>query len=288
MSDTIKQAIVEYLSKAKPEGEPLKNIDKALKTRKLIAKDESAAALLDAMAKDAMLHVHPAATAAGGPLYSRLSVAQYLGDKVHALIAGAKKPLTSAQIKTKLKRYGDHVDAALAALLAQGKACWFKVGKKSLLYAHKPRPTAALSAAELKTLKKLLDAINKNRVKPISPDALLAFLDAEGAGAAPKVVTTQELIPLLKQWYREDIHLMRGSRALPIPYTWKRYEQWARERGMEPDAAIFREALWAMQKAEEIGLVHHDKPSEIPSEERICLPVTSEGFTIYFWSLYEK
>lgn len=294
--DELKQKALGFFEALKGEGETLKKLESALRKKKLLLKGQSALPAVEGLIEDGRLYEHPPKSAKGGPLFSTQSPLDYTSGRILTLVKEGKKPPSTTQLKTKLKKYSEHVDVALSGLLKEEKLFLLRAGKKDLLYTKRPPYTEALTMVQKNQLNKMLMAINANRMSALTLEQVLAFLDGEQEKARPKspiapspapppALGMEELEALLLKWYGEDIHLMRGSKALPIPYTWKRYEQWAKGQGMEADLKLFHEALWDLSAKGKAGLVHHDMPSNIAKDEQACLFKTKGGYTVYYWIL---
>lgn len=273
---------------------PLKAGEIARQARLLLggqATPKAVAATLDRLVERDVVKSFNAGTAAKPLRYYTLSdlvcaTAALLRPHVHS----AKKAPETAKLKARLPA-SLHVcfEDALALLVDAGEA-FVLPGAKRLVYAHKPGPSAFLSAAQRKALQKILDQANSLRSSPATLEDFISWLD-EGAAAPPVVRQPHPPSPappplldesLLREWYAQD-RVRSSTVMIPIPQTFARYEAWAHAHGAAADSQVLRNFMEGLYNNGLVLLEPCERPQDLPAHERAMLVPMSLGPPGWSW-----
>lgn len=281
---TLETAILDALARSELPSKAA-DITKLIKpTLGKAATPKAVAAALDVLSSSGSLTRILAGTAAKPqPLFTHLSheaaTAAFLKSWVHA--SAKEQPASKLQAKLPLA-LRPFFEAALAQLVSAGDA-FVQPGGKRLIYAHRPRPTQALSAAQRTALQKVLQTVNGARSQPASLEDLLAWLDQEPSAPAPP--STAVIAPSesdLQTWYELD-RIRSSTMMIPIPATFARYQVWAAERGSVADIQVFRRFIEKLYNEGRLLLEPCERPQDLPEHERALLVPMSLGPPGYSW-----
>ncbi len=246
------------------------------------ATPKAVAATLEAMSSAGPLNRIVAGTRSKPlPLFTPHSLETATAALLQHWVHAAKKEQQAVKLKTKLPAGLQPLfEAALDSLVAAG-AAFVLHGGKSLVYAHKPQPSALLDATLRRSLQKIIHTVNTVRTPPASLDDLIAWLDA--APPAPPVETA--CVPGeadLRAWY--DLDRIRSSTMMiPIPQTFSRYQAWAAERGGVADCQVLRNLIETLYINGHLLLEPCERPQDLPDHERALLVPMSLGPPGYSW-----
>jgi hypothetical protein len=179
-------------------------------------------------------------------------------------------------------------DEALGHLIVHGSAYYVTRGKTRLVQPHPPKPSELLIGPALAQTKKLLEAANRRRKTPRSISDFLAWLDAEDSEPIhiiqrpkPRRAITAEQ---LRAWHQADA-ARSSSSMVPIPQTFARYQTWSQTAGEAPDADLFKRALRDLYDSGIVMLEPHERPQQLPADERDLQVPMSLGPPGYYWGL---
>lgn len=250
------------------------------------ATPKAVAAASEALSASGVLH-RIAAGPAGKPqpLFTPHSLESATSALLKHWVHGSAKPLQGTKLKAKLPlALQPFFDGALGRLVAAGEA-FVLPGGKSLVFSHKPPPSALLDATLTRSLQKVLQVVNTVRVTPVSLQDLLAWLD----GAAPPAVAAPSggsvCIPSeadLRAWYELD-RIRSSTVMIPIPRTFARYQAWAAECGGVADSQVLRSLLERLYNNGLLLLEPCERPQDLPEHERALLVPMSLGPPGYSW-----
>lgn len=251
-----------------------------------LATPKAVAATLAKMAEAGSLHRFAAGTVSKPePLYTLLEQVEAAAALLKQGVHTAKKEQEAAKLKAKLPAgLQPHFEAALARLTSQGHA-FVLPGTKRLVYAHKPGPSAFLTAAQRKAVQKILDQANSVRPVPATLDDFIAWLD-EGPSAPPAIPQAEPPPPLdetlLREWYTQD-RVRSSTVMIPIPQTFARYEAWALTYGFQPDSQVLRNFMQGLYNNGLVLLEPCERPQDLPAHERAMLVPMSLGPPGWSW-----
>ncbi|WP_395743894.1 hypothetical protein [Prosthecobacter sp.] len=248
------------------------------------ATPKAVAAALDQLTAAGTLHRIPGAHPFFTPHSSEAAATALLKNAVHS----AKKEQPAAKLKAKLpSALHPHFEPALAGVVAQG-AAFVLPGTRRLVFSRRPLPSALLSIAQRRALKKTLDAVNSLRSQPATLEDLLAWLDASApAQPLPSPPPAESALAPpgeaeLRAWY--DLDRARSSTMMiPIPRTFSHYQAWAAERGTVADSQVLRSLLEMLYNNGHLLLEPCERPQDLPEHERALLVPMSLGPPGYSW-----
>ncbi|MBB5033960.1 hypothetical protein [Prosthecobacter vanneervenii] len=282
---TLETAILDALARSEL---PLKaaEIAKLIKpTLGKAASPKAVAAALDALASTGPLTRILAGTAAKPqPFFTPQSPEAATAAYLKSWVQASAKEQSAAKLQTKLPlTLRPFFETALAQLVSSGEA-FLQSGAKRLVYAHRPRPTQALTTAQRTALQKILLIVNGARSQPASLEELLAWLDQEPS-SPPAPPSTSVIAPSeveLQAWYELD-RIRSSTMMIPIPSTFARYQTWAAERGGMPDIQLFRRFIEKLYNDGRLLLEPCERPQDLPEHERALLVPMSLGPPGYSW-----
>ncbi|MCL4820351.1 MAG: hypothetical protein KJ067_14490 [Vicinamibacteria bacterium] len=249
--------------------------------------------VLDRLVASGAAFEHPVGRTAANPSprYWRRPASVFVLETLRGALA-RQPEWTPAQLRKLVPQaYHELVEEQVGALLATGALHPAPArGRSQKFRTAPPRPTGALTAAQLQSLRKLVGRVNELRRPALAFDDLLALLDgvdAAAAAATPAAPRPQAEPPteaMLLRWYAEDLPRRDGLRSMPIPWTWRRYQAHCSNSGRTPDAAALAALLRSLHAAGRISLTVHDAPVSIPDTERALLPAREDGRPFYYWT----
>jgi len=241
---------------------------------------------LDGLVREGRAFPHP--TSARGKKPSPRFWHRSAADLVRGALAEAlprQVEWTPSQLRRLVpKAYHDLLDEQLGVLLAEGRL--FEgppKGRTRRLQTEPPRPTQALTAAQMKSLRSVLSRVNTVRRPALSLDELLEVLDGT-APAGPPDAAPELDEALLRRLYDEDLARRQGLRSMPIAWTWERYASLCAARSATPDLSQFHALLRKLHAESRVALAVHDATTSIPESERAVLPTREDGRTYYYWT----
>jgi hypothetical protein len=187
------------------------------------------------------------------------------------------KPLQVTKLKTLLpKPVRAWAEEATARLIVSGKAYYAKSPTGQTLLQEKPsQATDCLSKAQLTSLTKILEGVNKSRSTPRNLEDLLAWLNCPIT--PPRIEVAVPTADQLRQWYAADTKRSSSSVMVPLLKTWDRYCLWAKERGLEPRPDELRKGIAELYEAGEVILEPADRPGSLSELEKQLLVPLSMG-----------
>lgn len=245
--------------------------------------------VLDRLVAAGVAFEHPVGTAANpSPRYWRRPASAFVLEALRSALA-RQPEWTPAQLRKLVPRaYHELVEEQVGALLASGTLHPAPArGRGQKFRTSPPRPTEALTAAQLQSLRKLIGRVNELRRPALALDDLLTLLDGDRGVPVPAAARPPAEPPteaMLLRWYTEDLPRRDGLRSMPIPWTWQRYQAHCAESGRTADAALLAELLRSLHAAGRIALTVHDAPASIPDIERPVLPAREDGRPFYYWT----
>lgn len=267
---------------------PLRTLGTALRGAGLEVTTKELPAHLDRLVREGRAFEHPIARHGSNPsrcFWSRPATEYVEGALGRTLAAGGE--WSEAQLRRSVpKAYHAMLDEAVGRLLSEGRL--FEAppkGKSRRLRTTPARARDALGAAQMKSLRSVVQRVNTLRRPALGLDELLAFFDGPEPGAAPRAPGTT-LAPteeLLRRFYAADLPRRAGLRSMPIPWTWHRYLEHCRERAASPDAERFHSLLLELAHAGRVALTAHDKPASLPPEELEHVRRRPDGSVVYYW-----
>ncbi len=90
---------------------------------------------------------------------------------------------------------------------------------------------------------------------------------------------------LLVRWYTDDLPRLRGLRAVPVPWTWARYDAWCVSRNRRPHSELFQRHLLDMAARAVVGLTPHEHEGALTGDVLRVLPRTPAGYLAYYWTI---
>jgi hypothetical protein len=204
-----------------------------------------------------------------------------------AAIDAAKKPPAASSLRSRLPPLLQaHFQTALESLTGRGEA-FVMPGAKRLVLAHRPRASELLSAAQLRTLQKVLEVVNTSRQASLTLADFAAWVD-DGPGEAKdalEVKPTTVVVPgetELQAWYEMD-RQRSSTMMIAIPRTFEHYAAWARSQGGKADSQALRNLMNELYKQGRLLLEPCERPQDLPEHERAMLVPMSLGPPGYSW-----
>lgn len=246
------------------------------------ATPKAVAAALETLASTGTLTRILAGTAAKPqPLFTRQSPEAATAAFLKSWVQASAKEQQAAKLQAKLPAgLRPFFEAALALLVSAGDA-FVQSGAKRLVYAHRPRPSQALSAAQRTALQKILLTVNGMRYQPVAWEDMIAWLDAEPQKPSPLPVAVPSETDL-QTWYELD-RIRSSTAMIPIPLTFARYQAWAAECGGLADNQFFRSFIERLYNEGRLLLEPCERPQDLPEHERALLVPMSLGPPGYSW-----
>lgn len=216
------------------------------------------------------------------PLHTTRGLEEAGAAMLRHLVLGAKKELEAGKLKAKLPAaLQAHFDASLEQLVADGEA-FVLAGKKRLVYAQRPKPSALLTTSQRGALRKIFGTLNGAQLSDNTLEDFVAWLDGEQAdGKAASALAVPDGA-LLREWY--DLDRSRSSTVMiPIPQTYAHYAGWAQKRGSQPDSQVLRGVMEELYHEGRILLEPCERPQDLPEHERAMLVPMSLGPPGWSW-----
>lgn len=268
---------------------PLKaaEITKQLKPMvgKLAAARAVAAALEDMRAAGVLNCILAGTSSKPVPLYTTASDEAAADAVLKQAVRAAKKEQPAAALKKKLPAaLHPHFEGALARLMASNEL-FVLPGKKRLVFARRPKPSALLTAAQRRGLQKILDSVNGARAQAVMLGDFTAWLDDEPVTGALQTPAAGVAVPDeadLRGWYELD-RARSSTVMIPIPQTYTHYAIWAAEHGCAADSQVLRNLMETLYNNGRILLEPCEKPQDLPEHERALLVPMSLGPPGYSW-----
>lgn len=224
-------------------------------------------------------------TAGKSVLFTTQSLEDATTVMLKTTIHAAKKPPAASSLRSKLPPVlQTHFEAALKALADRGEA-FVLPGAKRLVLARRPRASELLSAAQLRTLQKLLEAVNAARQAPLTLKDFAAWVDDEPREASTRPAAIAVVVPgaaELQAWYEAD-RQRSSTMMIAIPRTFEHYEAWAQAQGGRADSQALRNLMEDLYKQGRLLLEPCERPQDLPEHERAMLVPMSLGPPGYSW-----
>lgn len=205
-------------------------------------------------------------------------------------ILATKERLTLRNVREAIPTsYRGFFDEALGSLMREKRVYPLTVGKVKYLLNRAPKPTEHLLRRHLTALKDIVEEVSRRRKAKLSVSEVMRFLDGcetviEPGMPAPKQIPEK----VMSSWYKEDLARLMGSKSVPIPWTWSRYEKWCREQRLEADLPGFHQMLRLLAHAGKIELVPHGMSQPIDPEELPIAIKTDRGELLYYWKWLQE
>ncbi len=214
-------------------------------------------------------------------------------DLASEALATVVSALPAAVSLTKLKALSSKplrawFDEALGRLIVQGGAYYLSKGKTRLVQSRPPKPSDILAGPALVTLQKVLEQANRLRRTSRTIAELLSWLDEETQEpihiiprpTAKRGVTAEQL----RAWYMADVATASSS-MIPIQATFARYQVWAKSVGEGAEVEVFKRAMKELYDSGEVMLEPHERPHELPTEQRELQVPMAFGPPGFYWGL---
>jgi len=286
--DSPQETLLEVLGRSEAPL-PLTTLGTRVRKAGVRLKNDALAEELEGLAREGRVFPHPTSSRGKkpSPRYWHRSAA----DLVRRALAEAlprQAEWTPSQLKRLVpKAYDGLVDEQVGGLIAEGRLFEGPPrGKTRRLQTEPPRPTQALTATQMKSLRSLLNRVNTVRRPALSLEELLGVLDGSPAGAAEPVRGAPPELneALLRQLYEEDLPRRQGLRSMPIAWTWERYASLCNARSAIPSLSEFHALLRKLHSQSRVALAVHDVKASIPESERAVLPTRKDGWPYYYWT----
>lgn len=268
---------------------PLRTLGTKLRKSGVAVKDDALPTVLGELVESGRAFEHPVgrSTKNASPRYWHRSAEDYVAGALAAALPRQREWTPSQLRRLVPKAYHDLLDERVGRLLEAGEL--FEApsrGKTRKLSTSRTRPSEALTAAQLKSLRGVLARVNELRRPALRFEALLEFLDASGEPSTDRLrgSDAEPTEELLLRFYAEDLPRREGLRSMPIPWTWRRYEAHCERRGAAPDLGAFQAMLRALEASRRVALTVHDAPASIPEAERRILETRGRGRVMYYWT----
>lgn len=273
---------------------PLSTLGTRVRKAGVRIKNDALGDELGRLARDGRVFSHPTSArgAKPSPRYWHRSAPDFVREALSAALP-RQVQWTLSQLKRLVpKAYHGLLDEEVGALVAAGRLFdGPPKGRTRRLQTEPPRPTQALTATQLKSLRSVLTRINTVRRPALSLEELVEVLDgsasaaAQAAKAAQRSGTAPELNEaLLQQLYDQDLPRRQGLRSMPIAWTWERYSSLSAARSATPSLSQFHALLRRLHTESRIALAVHDAKTSIPESERAVLPTREDGRLYYYWT----
>lgn len=204
-------------------------------------------------------------------------------------ILASKHRLTLRKVREAIPTsYRGFFDEALGNLMREKKVHPLTVGRIKYLLNRAPRPTEHLLPRHLTALTEIITRLNPYSKTKLRISDVVDFLDRHGA-VEPNLQPPGEIPEtVVSSWYRDDLAKLMGSKSVPIPWTWSRYEQWCREQGSSADLAGFQDRLRQLARAGKIELAPHGLSEPIDPAELPIAIKTTRGELLYYWKWLQE
>jgi hypothetical protein len=179
-------------------------------------------------------------------------------------------------------------DEALGSVMREKKVHSLTVRGIKYLTNRTVKPTEYLLRRHVAALTEIIEQLNPHCKRKLRVKDILDFFD-EHAGVEP-IPHRHGEIPeeLMSKWYREDAARLMGSKSVPIPWTWIRYENWCREQGSGSDLPGFQNRLRQLAHVGKIELVPHGMSEPIEPAELSIAIKTEQGELLYYWKWLQE
>ncbi|MDQ3565198.1 MAG: hypothetical protein M3436_14010 [Pseudomonadota bacterium] len=279
-------AVAEHL--ARTDGPvPLLTLGTRLRKAGVPMKNDKLSAILKQFAQEGRAFEHPVGRQSRNPIprYWHRSAEEYVERMLAQALAGGGE-WTEGKLRQKLpKAYRDIVDEAIGRFLSAGRLFEGPAkGKTRKLSTRPPVPSEALGAAQIRSLRTILERINALRRPPLRFELLVAFLDGRLSGPDRPVHSGRITEDLLLRFYAEDLPRREGLKSMPIPCTWRRYVDYCKRAAAVPDRQGFHRLLNELSAAGRVALAVHDSPSRLSQEDLEAAERTPEGRVVYYWT----
>jgi len=269
---------------------PLSTLGTRVRKAGLRIKSDALADELERLAREGRVFPHP--TSARGKKPSARYWHRSAPDLVRRALAEAlprQVEWTPSQLRRLVpKAYQGLADEQVGSLIAEGRLFEGPPrGRTRRLQTEPPRPTQALSATQMKSLRSVLSRINTVRRPALAFEELVAVLDGNAPVAAPaQEGGTGPVLneALLRQLYDEDLSRRQGLRSMPIAWTWERYASLCAARSAPPNLSRFHALLRKLHAESRVALAVHDATASIPQSERAVLLTREDGRVYYYWT----
>lgn len=279
-------AVAEHL--ARTDGPvPLLTLGTRLRKAGVPVKNDELGPLLRQLAREGRAFEHPVGRESRNPSprYWYRTAEEYVERALSQALASRGK-WTEGKLRQKLpKAYHDIVDEAIGQLVSTGRLFEGPAkGKTRKLSTRPPAPSEALGAAQIRSLRTMLERINTLRRPSLRLEELVAFLDGSLSGpdrpAHPGHITEE----LLLRFYADDLPRREGLKSMPIPWTWRRYVDYCKRAAAVPDRPGFHRLLTDLSAAGRVALAVHDSPSRLSQEDLEAVERTRDGRVVYYWT----
>ena len=212
-------------------------------------------AALDTLMKSNKVKQFPPQRKNQPPRYLNIDRSVRATEQILAFVGKANRP-TLAGAKHAVTRYNRvSFDKAYGILINEKKIFRLNKGRSVLLFHEPPPPREFLTGRQRTALKEIVARLTPQFGKNLTLDALLDFIDDTATKMEKPVGQITD--EMLKKWYEEDLPELMGDTAMPIPYTWKRYEEWCEESGHRANLKTFHEKLIGLAEKGDIELIPH-------------------------------
>ena len=284
----VRQSVADGLAKME-RPLPLSTLGTRLRKAGIGLKNDELRRVLDGLVRDGVAFEHPIARVGSNasPCYWHRSAAEYVRASLEEALPRQVEWSLPQLRRLVPKAYHDMLEEQVGELLAARRL--FEApsrGKTRKVRTTPPRPSEALTAAQVKSLRGVLARLNELRRPALRLEELVSYLD--GDGPAPQLrppAKAEELTEdLLLSFYAEDLPRREGLRSMPVPWTWRRYESHCAARGTAPDRAAFHALLRALHSEGRVALAVHDAPVSIPAADKSVLMTREDGRVFYYWT----
>ncbi|MBI5251963.1 MAG: hypothetical protein HY912_20920, partial [Desulfomonile tiedjei] len=174
---------------------------------------------------------HPPARKGDRKRFWRHPAQAWTGERILEILAPKKKTTLKSLRNAVPTAYRPFFDEALGRLMTEGRVYSLSSGRFKYLLNRLPRPTEHLSSGHLAALKEIITKINPHRKNKLSVSDLIDFFDGYESLIKPEQSSPKEIPEnVMHDWYKDDLGKLMGSRSVPIPWTWSRYEKWCQAR----------------------------------------------------------
>ncbi len=200
-----------------------------------------------------------------------------------------KEKLTLRAVRESIPTsYRGLFDEALGSLMREKRVHSLTVGRTKYLMNRTPKPTEHLLRRHFSALAEIIERLIPHCKTKLSVNEVVGFLDR--FGTTEPVSEPFREIPegVMYSWYREDLSRLMGSKSVPIPWTWIRYENWCREQGSGADLPGFQNRLKELALLGKIELVAHGMSEPIEPAELSIAIKTEQGELLYYWKWLQE
>jgi hypothetical protein len=242
---------------------------------------ENVETVVRALVRKRRLHEYPPERKGAASRFAVRAPSDWVGERILEAVKSDGGKAAQGSVRKSLKKWEAKLyDKALGDLVKSGRLHSLTLRYKFLMI-RKPTPFDHLLPGQVTALKTILERINRHRPEALDLMRLRAFLDGSpDTRAETSFVPTDEL---LAEWYSQDLPRLGGATATPIPWTWKRGEEWCRAHGYKLDPDAFLSRLSDLFKARRVDFIPHSHPHEIPADERKLTVPSPMGEVFYYW-----